>query len=222
MKKIIALTILAATFAATSAFSQGYLSLTVSKSGTWDDFTTPGTPTTDTSIDVAMFWAAASTTPTVDSIETSTPKNGTLTSTAAAWADLAGVGNNNNFTLGVNANTSANIQAQVAANGGNGFGVVGVTGTSAGTSYTVFFVGWNNVGGTVNTLAAAAAANVAVGWSAPVQVPFLGSSDPNLSLDAPSFAQFGVLTSPAVVPEPGTMALAGLGGLSLLAFRRKK
>jgi hypothetical protein len=30
------------------------------------------------------------------------------------------------------------------------------------------------------------------------------------------------LLAPAVVPEPGTMALAGLGGLSLLAFRRKK
>jgi hypothetical protein len=219
MKKIIALTILAATFAATSAFSQGYLSLTVSKSGTWDDFTTPGTPATDTQIDVAMFWAAAATTPTVDSIATFTPKTGSLASTSAAWADLAGAGNANNFTLGVNANTSANIQAQVSASGGNGFGVVGVTGTSPGTSYTVFFVGWNNVGGTINTLAAAAAANVAVGWSAPVQVPFLGSSDPNLSVDAPAFGQFGVVTS---VPEPGTMALAGLGGLSLLAFRRKK
>jgi len=218
MKKIIALTILAATFAATSAFSQGYVSLTVGKSGTWDDFTTPGTPAVDTKIDVAMFWAAASTTPNVDSIETSTPTAGSL-NTAAAWADLAGVGNNNNFTLGVNANTSANIQMQTAANGGANFGVVGVNGTSTGTTFTVFMVAWNNVGGTVNTLSAAAAANVAVGWSAPVQVPFLSSTDPNLSADAPSFGQFGVLTS---VPEPGTMALAGLGGLSLLAFRRKK
>jgi hypothetical protein len=31
-----------------------------------------------------------------------------------------------------------------------------------------------------------------------------------------------LLANPTVVPEPGTMALAGLGGLSLLAFRRKK
>jgi len=218
MKKIITLTVLAATFVATTAFSQGYVSLGTTKSGTWDNFTTPGTPAVDTKIDVALFWAAASTTPTVDSIAASTPKTGTF-DTSAAWADLAGTGNNNNFTLGINANTSAAIVAQTAANGGASFGIVGVNGTTAGTTYTIFLVAWNNNGGTINTPAAAAAAGVAVGWSAPVQETFLGSTDPNLAGTAPSFGQFGTFTP---TPEPGTMALAGLGGLSLLAFRRKK
>jgi hypothetical protein len=36
-----------------------------------------------------------------------------------------------------------------------------------------------------------------------------------------AFASFGTF-SPVVVPEPTTLALAGLSGASLLLFRRKK
>ena len=101
-------------------------------------------------------------------------------------------------------------------NGGASFDI---TGTSVSTAYTLMLVSWN--GSLYSTLAAAeAAGNGAIGFSAPIQYTSGTGPTDNTVASAP-FAQFGTFV-PAIVPEPGTMALAALGGASLLLFRRKK
>jgi len=59
------------------------------------------------------------------------------------------------------------------------------------------------------------------GHSAPFVVTMqAGLTIPPTAQVGPAFSTFGVALAP--IPEPGTLALAGLGGLSLLLFRRKK
>jgi len=59
------------------------------------------------------------------------------------------------------------------------------------------------------------------GHSAPFVLTMqAGLTIPPTAQVGPAFSTFGVALAP--IPEPGTLALAGLGGLSLLLFRRKK
>jgi len=206
-----------ATVAGMSAFGQGYFNFSGGKSSTYDIFSST-TPTRDTSIDVAFLWAANGAVPTVDSIMTSTPITGTSNySYSAAWTailnDAAG------FQLGQNATTLTAIQVGTAASGGFQYqwnsplqSNVPVTGTAASTAYEIFVIGWNNA---YATPAAAEAAGAAVGWSAPFSYTFGSSLSTVLT---PAFGPFGVGT----VPEPTTLALAGLGGMALMMFRRRK
>ena len=220
MKKIIALGLVTASIAATSAFGQGYFTFQSGKSQAYDGFSTPGTVTTDTKVDVAFLWAAAGTTPTVDGLATSTPTTGNYTAPAAAWADIM----NGQFTLGENAANDALVVATTAANGSIGYipagsstvSSFGILGTTAGTTYTIYEISWNAA---YTSAAAAQAAGSAVGWSAPIQYTVANSITTPLGY---SIGSFGTFATPAATPEPTTMALAGLGGLSLLAFRRKK
>jgi hypothetical protein len=218
MKKIIALSLVTGSLVATSAFGQGYLQDESSKSAVYDGFTTPGAAALDTKVDVALFWAAAGTTPTVDGISASTPTSSSTALPSAAWADIL----NGQFTeafdstalngLVVTASTSKGI---IEYNGGSSFGIQG---TAAGSTYTLYEVSWNAAYATAQ---AASAAGSAVGWSAPIQFTLFGPTDPTIT--SPTFGAFGTLpTGVTPTPEPTTMALAGLGGLSLLAFRRKK
>jgi len=220
MKKIIALSLVAGAFAATTAFGQGYLAIQSGRSQVDDVFTTPGTPTPyDTKVDVALFIAATgNATPTVEALANGTATTGGAQfSIAQAWTDIT---TDPNFTEAVDATaTPGNPVVMLSSTKGitqynSGF-AFGLTGTTTAGSYSLYEVSWN---AQYATIAAAAAAGSAVGWS-PVDnsITLLGSTAP--SPEAPLFSSFGTLTS---VPEPGTMALAGLGGLSLLAFRRKK
>jgi len=214
MKKIIALSLVAGSLVATSALGQGYLIDQSGRSAVYDGFTTPGAAALDTKVDVALFWAAAGTTPTVDGLSTSTPTSSNAGVSTAAWTDIL----NGQFTeafdstalngLVVTATTTKGI---VSYNGGFSFGIQG---TAVGSTYTLYEVSWNAA---YNTAQAAAAANSAVGWSAPVQFTLFGATDPTIT--SPTFSQFGTVVT---TPEPTTMALAGLGGAALLAFRRKK
>ncbi len=78
---------------------------------------------------------------------------------------------------------------------------------------------WDNLGGTVTDWASAVAGNGARGASPLFNSQPLGgvSPPPNL-VGLVSFD----LTGPGVVPEPSTFALAGLGAVALLIFRRRK
>jgi hypothetical protein len=102
-------------------------------------------------------------------------------------------------------------------------------------------IGWNTEGGTINTLsdfetayAAALAQNVGVfsglyyGYSSVGSIQLGNGTAPlNSNLMGISTGQIGAFTLGQVLgvtptPEPGTMALAALGGASLLLFRRRK
>jgi len=221
MKKIIAISMVAVSLGAMSSFGQGYFILSSSKSQVYDGFTTPGVSALGATVNVAFLWAAGAVTPAVSSLLASTPITGNSTTTesytvATAWSDIL----SGQFTLAVNNNTSAAVTALSAANGSvvyNSASSFPVTGTTAGTAYTVYEIGWSSA---YATPAAAAAAGGAVGWSSPVSyTPSIATDQTLTSIVAP---KFGVFTPFVPTPEPATLALAGLGGASLLLFRRKK
>jgi hypothetical protein len=224
MKKIIAITTLVASLAATSGFAQGYFLFTTGKSQVFDGFTTPGASTTAATVDVTFLWAPATTT--VSLPLTSTPTTGNSLTTesytaASAWSAILGSG----FTAAVNQNTSLAAVQLSAANGGvayNTSGTFPVTGTvgNGSTAYSVFMVAWNASSG-ATTLAQAAADNASVGWSSVFQYTPAKDAITGVSGFTALSPNFGVFT-PLSTPEPGTMALAALGGASLLMLRRKK
>ncbi len=229
MKKLILMSSLAIMFVSLSAFGQGYFTFTGSTRQVWDGWSTAGVAKNDITNSVAFLWGSG--TPLVDSIQSAVSTNalagvsasGTTNgaySVTTAWADILGDSSFHlatNFANGlvVTTNSNANGSWVYQFNGGQAFGV---TNTAPNFLYQIFAIGWDNAGGLYLTPQAAAAAGVYVGWSSvfnytSTDVPPLGNPP------AMTITSFGVA---GAVPEPGTMALAGLGGLLLLAFRRRK
>ncbi len=149
-----------------------------------------------------------------------------------AWtgAVLTGV----NFSV-----TAGGISGQGGGGGAvtPGWGAPAATYTD-GTEKYFMIVGWSS---NLGTTWATVAANMASGWATPwgPNNAFFGTSAigfgfsgggpfslPANTLFNPTAAMPGGLSSGfqlmAIVPEPTTIALAGLGGLSLLLFRRRK
>lgn len=110
MKKIIKISMLAATLAATSAFGQGYLILqSPANSQIWDGFSTAGVATRTTAVDVGLFWAVNGTANPMAALLASTPTTGNSTTaesytTAQAWAAVLG----SSFTLAAQTTTAPN------------------------------------------------------------------------------------------------------------------
>jgi hypothetical protein len=115
----------------------------------------------------------------------------------------------------------------------NGDGTTTVPGLTGGNSYNFVVVGWSANLGT--TLAAAQAALSTAGVSgfigqSAVSGPIATGNGGSLPASAvfggiaPAIQAFtlGSFSNVAVIPEPTTLALAGLGGASLLLFRRRK
>jgi len=110
-----------------------------------------------------------------------------------------------------------------AYNSSDSFEVNGVT-VASGSTISLIALAVNTsaiVSGSLNL-----GAITDIGWSNPMlEKVGASASDPN---DAPlesstgGLNQFGVLAVGAAVPEPTTLALAGLGGLSMLFLRRRK
>jgi hypothetical protein len=224
MKKIIALSTLAVSLAASSVFGQGWMQLSSGFSQALDGFTTPGTVARDSLINVALLWAPSGTAnplPLANS-PTAAPYSAALSD----WAAIpTGAGTAvNGFNLATDAGGDGNTAGTVIQVQTTSRGVVAynsslsfdVTGTTVGESVALMLVGWNSA---YATPAAAQAANSAFGWS------FLSSytmfSQTDNTIFSPTIANFGVFPL-ATIPEPTTLALAGLGGLSLLFLRRKK
>lgn len=137
----------------------------------------------------------------------------------------------------VTGNSSWTFSGDYAASSATAGRVLGstsavVSGVAGGNSANFIIIGWSsNIGSTVASLAAYLAAPSSFG---PGVYGYVGESTvANLTLgDGGSIATPTVLGGatipgfvlgaiPVTTPEPTTLALAGLGGLSLLAFRRK-
>jgi hypothetical protein len=94
-----------------------------------------------------------------------------------------------------------------------------INGTAVGDVATLQVRAWDNQSGAITTWAAALAAGTALGSSALFNSQPLGGgavTPPNL-VGLVSFNLTG-----GVIPEPSTFALAGLGAVALLIFRRRK
>ena len=214
MKKLIAIVAMAVTGFA--SFGQGYFSFTAGTRGVWDAFSNPTSPKLAADMNVGFLYGTGSAL--ITAIAATTPTNSTsgLPGTLAqAWNAIT---TDPNYKVAFNSGTGAQVAQLSGANGtvnynsGNTFGV---TGTTAGTAYNIIVFGWSNA---YATAALAAAAGSPVGWSAPFSytpVTVIGTAS---TMPASGLLPFAVTTP---VPEPATIALAGLGGLALLALRRR-
>jgi len=240
MKKQIALfaTIIAAS--GLTALGQGYITFGSGTHYVWDEFSgTPGVGVSTANIDVALLWAASGTADNLSSVGTSgnfglsggaaanqVATNG-VTSVSAAnpistitsmlssgWQFVTNdsTGSAGFLTL---ASVDSTTKGQINYTGGSGgTGLLQVDNTSAGQTIELIAIGWNATTGTYLTASD-------LGWSNPITyLTGASSTDPNggNALSSEGLNQFGV----AAVPEPTTLALAGLGGLSMLFLRRRK
>ena len=217
---------LAATLAATSAFGQGWIIVGSGNSQVFDGFTTAGVSTRNASaVDIGLFWAAASTgNPMALANTPSTGNSTTLESYSVdtAWSSLLTSGWTlaTSPTLGGSAISLGGTRGAVSFYSGGGFDI---TGTSGGQDIALLEVGWNAA---YADPTAAQTAHSAIGWSYLASVFAFTGSHLGTSGSDPDFAVVGSLpnnfgTFPQI-PEPSTIALAGLSSLSLLLFRRRK
>jgi hypothetical protein len=219
MKKLI-LTITLGTAMSCSLFAQGNFIFGTGGNRVDDDWTTPGTGVGNSLDDVALFIELTGTgaTPAVvtaggGAVGTSAAQLPNGLSEAQAWTDILG---DSTFTLATNNGTGLAVLGTTTGAGGvlyDSGATFTVTGTLAsGFTATVYIVGYD---------AADTFGTGPVGWSsaftytyAAGPVPGPSSTPGNMNAVTP----FGVAVS---APEPGTMALAGLGGISMLLFRRR-
>jgi len=153
--------------------------------------------------------------------------NNTYVFNAAGWT-FVGMGANTGATTG--AGTSAATSQTL--NGGSLYAdnSLGVPGIAGGAAANVVAIGWSaNIGSTLAAVEAWYANPTVLGWIGESRVGVgltLGdnglNSTPNVFGTATTQFNAFTLGEVAAVPEPGTIALAALGGASLLMFRRKK
>jgi len=224
MKKSIALTI-ALAIGSLGAFGQGNILIQASHS------IFGGTPGSAGSLAGAQFdyvalfaftsssAANAAANGAVSGTATTGSASGTLGlyNTATAWSSLlSGAIQVDNGTANTPSVTQiAGTTGTFAANGSTSWTASNLT---AGNAYSCIMVAWS---GAYTTVSAASTANALVGCSkvftyTPAVPP--GSAPSMTAL----VGTFGVGGTIAPTPEPGTMALAALGGASLLLFRRRK
>jgi hypothetical protein len=229
MKKIITISMLAATLAATSAFGQGWLTVSGTPSQVWDGFTTAGVSARSSQVSVGLFWAAANTANPMLGLLANTPSTGNSTTpesytVATAWSTILGAAG---WTFaqspeigGNGVITRSSTKGAVIFNAGGNFSL---TGAAAGTHVALMEVSWNAA---FASPSAAQTGGSAIGWTyLTADSGALGNAvtdvtSPQITANGPSFGTF--IPAVASVPEPSTMALAALGGASLLLFRRRK
>ena len=141
--------------------------------------------------------------------------------TAAGWSQVALSGSPSTLLLGTNYITAGSMNAI-----GGGAAGWAVNGYGAGATPYIMLVGWSASLG--NNWAAVEAQAASESWLAPGYFGFsqvgqitLGPvGGPATSIYGASATGTGIVMD--TVPEPGTMALAGLGGLAFMLLRRRK
>src|ERR1700733_2200037 len=224
MKKLLALLITLFTATGTNAFAQGFVIFAIGKDNVYDEFTTPGTGVVAPGDVTATFLWAATGTP--DPLGTGVATTG-VSSTAGGWSTVSsmlssGWSIEENYNSGstpteadVPDNARGSFKGQLVYNGGVAFRLANNT---AGSTCEFVIIGWDNLGGD-STLDQAMTDNVAMGWSGSFNYM---TTSPSGSTPE-TFSESGELPfGVAPVPEPATLALAGLGGLSILLVRRRK
>jgi len=227
MKKTI-LIAAAIAMAGISSFAQGNILFSGPSKGVWDNFSSSTPHLTGEGIYVALMFGTG--TPTIASISGTgllTAGNGgeytstnsinlnTSFSAATAWNDIL---NQSGWALVTGTNNVDPAQMAVSSsngaftyNAGSAWQSQNLTG---GTVYNMYIIGWSSAYATPQL---AAAANAAVGWSSYFSyTPAVGISTP------PTFSGLATPFGVVATPEPSTMALAAIGGASLLLFRRRK
>ena len=228
MKKSI-IAAVALTVVSVSSYAQGNVNFGGSPHEVWTATNVvSGTtvPAATGGFDVALVFGS-STSSALSAIAGSSTTNATSSSslytTTAAWGDIASDLANGFFlvdgtTTGTPLVASGGGTGSFSYNGGTAFSASNVNG---GTTYDVYEIAWNTDGGLYTTLAEAEAADAYVGWSQIFTYTPTTGNNAATAITAALAGYYGVGGLQAT-PEPGTMALAGLGSLSLLLFRRKK
>ncbi len=226
---ILALLIVATGF---SAHGQAWMSFDTGAHQVYDEYTTPGVGVRSAgTVDAGFLWAATGTTDPLPSVGTQfglgqepavqqVATNGvsqilnewsTITSMlSSGWHIAYDLSDGN---VPATATTGPSV-GTVTYNGDYSFALAGST---AEDMYEIVVIGWD-VGSGLSAIVNQS--SLALGWSNPFTFQTgVSDNDPNGlgSFNFSGMNQFGV----APVPEPSTLALAGVGGLSLLLFRRR-
>jgi len=228
MKKIVIIASLALA-GISGVFAQGYVNFATGNNYLWNQFTTPGTGVRAIStVDVAFFWAAVGATDPLTTQGAGLAAGSVATNgvTSITMPNIYNTLTNAGFTLATIFNSGGTAIWQTNAASANiNYGQVQVQGLSSGVSYSLIAVGWNASSSGISALTGAT--YTAIGWGNMISY-LTGSSlsDPNgqTTFNGDGLVKFGVapLAAGGPVPEPSTMALAALGGASLLLFRRRK
>jgi len=234
MKKQLAIisTILAT--AGMSAFGQGFVTFQSSTHELYDEFTTAGGGTSvlypaNGAVDVTFLWAATGTADTLSTQGTLlSGKGGSPTTGQVATNGVTSISFANSIGAISNLLSTGWSVATVAGGSAVSVNVADTTGsilgtqfqlanTTGGSTYEFIVVAWNAASGS-----SFGSAND-IGWSNPFNYTTGATSqDPagQTLFSSSGMNQFGI--SVVGVPEPTTLALAGLGGLSTLFLRRRK
>ena len=217
MKKLTAILALTVVTAA-SSFAQGYITLNSSTKYIFDNFTTPGTAVKNANINVGFIWLAGS-----SQVYSALGSSGTTAQVgiSSPWSSLTTLSGGWNWGSlnGTTVFTAPTIGTAGPAQGSiAGGSQAAVFQGSTSEAITVYLVAWSSA---YSSPSAASTAGSAIGWSAPINYTTGSSGIPGVTLAVAGMSNFYVDTI-APTPEPGTMALAALGGASLLLFRRRK
>jgi hypothetical protein len=216
MKKQLALLTILFTVIGTNAFAQGYVEFTTSKDYVYDGggIVAPGNVTS------TFLWALVGTS---DPLGSGIPTDGT-TYVASGWSTVSSMlssgwtvaqnANSGNAEVDVADTASGNSEGAIDYNGGSTFQLAN---TTAGDTYELVVVGWDNLGGA--TTLEEAMGDTHMGWSNPFDYATGATAGSTLEqFNQSGMEPFGLIP----LPEPATLALAGLGGLSMLLIRRRK
>jgi hypothetical protein len=211
---------------AVSSFAQGFINFQGYVGEVKNNYTTPGTLVNTAGLYVQLFYATGNNVAlNVASVAASTAATTpSLTyNTATAWSSITG---DSNFHAVEGVSSAPTAFSTTTGTGGftyNSSAAYQANNLPVG-AYTFYMVAWYaGVSGTDNTIALASAAGDYVGWSKAFNyTTTVSASPPPATMNSALIPAFFVGGSIAPTPEPGTMALAALGGASLLLFRRRK